>query len=474
MSQSACRNVTAVTVAADLCCGCGVCAGVCPSHNLRMDWTPDGAYAPTDTGQGRAGCTVCGQCCPFTPDADPSDDALAAARFGAVPDIAYLAPLGYHLGCYVGHVATGDYRAAGASGGMARWFLAQLLQQGLVDRVVSVVARDNPEQPFAFALAETPEAVRAGCASVYHPVEISALLTRLLAEPARYAVIALPCVHKALALAERVRPQLAERLVWRVGLACGHMKSRHYTRYLTRSLGADEAEVAEFVFREKREGKAATNYQMSACLRSGERRSALVRDIAPLAWTRGDFKLRACTFCDDLFAELADVAFMDASMPAYHREWRGTSAAVTRSPAADALIREAIAAGALAAAPLSAAELVASKQSTLRRKRVDLAGRLWLARRAGEVVPRKRVDPQRPALYDVLRLQTLERFRRATLAAMRAQLASGRPGLDLYRARLRWPETLVSLFTTRERVAQRLRRRPSAGSPGKDTSCPSA
>ncbi len=32
-------NVIRIIVKNDYCIGCGVCAGICPSNNLHMDWS---------------------------------------------------------------------------------------------------------------------------------------------------------------------------------------------------------------------------------------------------------------------------------------------------------------------------------------------------------------------------------------------------------------------------------------------------
>lgn len=456
MSERSCRNVTQVTAANDLCSGCGICAGVCPSHNLQMGWNADGGYVPSDTGKCREGCSLCLQSCPFACLEGVNEDTLAAARFGATDNVSHLDPIGYYRNCYVGSVAEGSYRLAGSSGGMAKWFLAQLLERDLVDRVICVRPSDDPEKRFAFTIAETAEEVRAGSKSAYYPVELSEVLERVLSEPGRYAVIGLPCFLKGLALAERVRPAVAERILWRIGLGCGQLKSSYYARRVIRALGVEEQLAAEVSLREKNEGQRGSNYRLAVRLRSGESVSGQLSEIGRDAWIRGDLKLRACNFCDDVFAEVADVTFMDAWLPAYHNDWRGNNLAIARSEGAEAILGEGIASGALAATTVGTEEILASNRSTLGNKRGELSYRLWLAARDGQRAPAKRVDPKRPCVYDQLRLRALERFRKASLAAMRAQIASGEPGLARYRAGIRWSVALLTPFLTWAKIKRRL------------------
>ena len=39
-------NVMELIVKNDYCIGCGVCAGICPSNNLYMDWSNTGEIIP--------------------------------------------------------------------------------------------------------------------------------------------------------------------------------------------------------------------------------------------------------------------------------------------------------------------------------------------------------------------------------------------------------------------------------------------
>ena len=42
-------------------------------------------------------------------------------------------------------------------------------------------------------------------------------------------------------------------------------------------------------------------------------------------WHYQYFKHNACNFCDDVFGETADITFMDAWLPEYVRDYKGTS-----------------------------------------------------------------------------------------------------------------------------------------------------
>ena len=51
-------TVIDTTVEDGFCCGCGVCAGVCPSHNLVMEWNSFGEYNPVRLHDCKVECGV--------------------------------------------------------------------------------------------------------------------------------------------------------------------------------------------------------------------------------------------------------------------------------------------------------------------------------------------------------------------------------------------------------------------------------
>ena len=139
------------------CSGCGVCAAASPSACLQMAWDEYGARVPRQVAECRAQCGLCSAVCPFG-DHGLSEDDLAAELFDA--PAGPLTGAGTFVGAYVGHVAAGTYRAEGSSGGLARWFLASLLEQVRVQRVMCVVPGTDPQNLFRFADLDAPEAVR--------------------------------------------------------------------------------------------------------------------------------------------------------------------------------------------------------------------------------------------------------------------------------------------------------------------------
>jgi len=91
-----------------------------------------------------------------------------------------------------------------------------------------------------------------------------------------------------------------------------------------------------------------------------------------------------------MFAECADVTFMDAWLTRYNKEPLGTNLWISRSYLVDELIDAGISDGSLLVDKVSVDDVIAA-QNTLRWKREVLKYRLLLLEERGEVYPRKRV-----------------------------------------------------------------------------------
>lgn len=452
-------NVVSTTVARGLCIGCGVCAGVCPRENLVMGWNNYGTYEPSDGNKCSSGCELCLKICPFQ-DREENEDTIASRLFGSQSEIRYDSRLGYYLQSWVGYVERGDYRVSGASGGVATWFLDKLMDSGYVDRVVCVTPTADPACLFRFECFDNSEGVRRSSKSAYYPVEMSEVLKEIVRTNARYACIGLPCFVKALRLAGQHIPTLSKRIVINAGLVCGQLKSRYFAEILARRVGLNAELLKSVSFREKDHNRSAAELLFEAS--DGQKIGRLAwSEGYGETWTTGQFKIRACMFCDDVFAETADVVFMDAWLPRYIEDGRGTSIVVARSEQAKRILDEGIKSGELTISPIDVSEVVASQADVIYEKRRKLAWRLWLADSVGQPRPQKRVSSSKPAIFHLWLLRAQEAVRIASYEAIAAQRSASVTGSEIYGQIMAYPlrklKFLLALFKIGGNIAGLLR-----------------
>jgi len=426
-------------VRSDLCIGCGACTLVADDSAMR--WDRDGFRKPTGSFAGRTSQEVAVRC-PMSPSAR-DEDQLAADLFPAPQH----PRLGRALGSYVGHVAEGEWRANASSGGLTSWVAAELLRTGTVDAVAHVGPEDpaNGGRFFGYTLSRSPQELSRGAKSRYYPVDLAAILKTIKAEPGRYAVIGVPCFIKAVNLARRADPVLAERITHTLGLFCGHQKSAHLVDSFAMQLDADMARVRKVDYRLKDAGRPANWYRAHLALDDGSTRAQDWMHLADGDWGAGFWQNPACNWCDDVTAETADIAFGDAWVEPYSSDGRGTNVVVVRSPAMQALIEQGRQEGRLALDAVTNDYVADTQAAGFRHRRQGLAYRLTWSKRG--LRPVKRVAPsaqlpwRRKTIYRLRAAITRMSHRLFALARRTGRpaiyLGWARPTLKLYQA-LAW------------------------------------
>lgn len=384
------------------CSGCGVCAGICPQHVLEMAWNQYGEYNPVRINDCNPECGRCMKVCPFV-DTNPNEDEIGMQNYASVPKIQHRSEIGYYLSVSCGAVTSETHRLHSVSGGLATWFLQKLLSEKIVDAVICVQHSNKNNRLFDFVVARTASEVYASAGSAYYPVEISEILRYVRDTTGKYAVIGVPCLMKSIRNAQAHSYLLQERLVMLIGLACANQKSTFFAQYAAWKAGVEE-ELTSVSFRRKNpDSKLAKFFTFTFEDTTGKTYLQKWEGELSAMYQNKCFTLHSCNCCDDIFAECADVCFMDAWLPKYIFEPRGMSAWISRSEEAERILQKGILEGEIFAEAVSLDDLI-SGQAATRWKREILSYRLHLLTERGEVVPKKRV-----LASDGSRLSYLER-----------------------------------------------------------------
>ena len=393
-------NVTNIVTKHDYCIGCGICAAICPKDNLFMSWSKQGELVPTSKKNCSNNCSLCLDICPFNNHEINQDD-IAKDVFTNNSNLNYHSEMGYYISSYVGYSNRNSQRIKGASGGMATWFLESLLQEGIVDHVIAVGNGQTQDRMFEFKILNTPEEVQACSSSKYYPVELSQVINTVIKDKTdkKYAIIALPCVVYGMRLAMRKIPRLRHRIKILASIACGQLQNRFCTELLAIESGVPVNELLLMDFRRNFPQNLASDFSHVAITTDGKEGKPQPYSILPMhLWTYKYFTQNACNFCDDIFGETADITFMDAWLPEYINDYRGTSLVVTRTDLADGLLKKGMDGDTCHLQRITIDKVAASQKGVIYKKRQLLAGRLYRTEKVGLWYSQKRVKPD-PSIY---------------------------------------------------------------------------
>lgn len=378
-------------VKSGLCIGCGIC--VTQTDSARMKFDAFGELKPSGSRQWfRQSSESFSKTCPFSPLA-ANEDQLASEQFedNSLKNIS----IGYYQANYVGYVQEDEFRIQGSSGGLITWVAAELMQKGLVDGVAHVVATANPREEgrfFKFRISRTVKEIREGAKSRYYPVELSEVLKIIREVPGKYAVVAIPCMIKAINLLRRNDPVIRQRIVFTLGLFCGHMKSARFVESFAWQLNVPINDIKEVEFRQKYPDRPANWYNARLTLKDGRTVNKDWWNLKDGDWGAGFFMNSTCNYCDDVVAETADISFGDAWVEPYSKDGRGTNVVIVRSHPVRKLISSGIESGRLALTPVDAAFVEQTQAAGLRQRREGLSYRLTWHKKG--IMPVKRVKPK--------------------------------------------------------------------------------
>ncbi|MBC8394252.1 MAG: Coenzyme F420 hydrogenase/dehydrogenase, beta subunit C-terminal domain, partial [Deltaproteobacteria bacterium] len=270
--------------------------------------------------------------------------------------------------------------------------LAELLATGMVDGVIHMKPSDSRDGGalFSYAVSTTSAEILRGAKSKYYPMELSEVLALIRKSDKRYALVGVPCFIKAVRRLMLIDSAIAERVKFCIGLVCGHLKSKAFADCFAWQAGIPSGQLEKIDFRVKLPERKSSDYGVRVA-GGGVDITRATREFFGSNWGHGFFKYSACEYCDDVFAETADISVGDAWLPEYTEDSSGNSIIVTRSKALDQLIKEGVTSGRLSLKDCSADEVAESQAGGLRHRRDGLSYRLHLKEEEGAWAPQKRV-----------------------------------------------------------------------------------
>ena len=348
-------------ISSDFCIGCGVCVGVCPINHLRIGLNKENRFEVKEN-ENRCidSCNICLSVCPFSNDSQNEDD-ISKELFKDENQLKYDKECGFFINSYVGYAPDAQIRSTSASGGLTTYLLSTLLDRGIVDSIVSV-QRIGGMPYFQYTVCTTKEELLNCTRSSYCAVEISEVIRRLKKDDLiqKVAIVALPCFAKAIRNACIRNTCLRKKVQFIFGLVCGQQKTHNYSRFLSKKV--DIGILNSVDYRVKKKGRPNGNYGIRLNGKEMLTFSSMGRE-----WSFKYMTIAACSLCDDIFAETADIAFMDAWLPEFKLSDKGENLVIVRSEELDNILKT-IATVSI----VDISKVIKSQYSVIKSKRTDI------------------------------------------------------------------------------------------------------
>ena len=321
----------------DICVGCGACVGACPMQHLAIDYNEFNQLEIKEKDNACSEkCSICTNICPFSNDSC-NEDIIGESLFKQTKDIKHNTKCGYYLNSYVGFHPNHELRMNSASGGITSLVLAHLLETNEVDAAIVAGRKEGGKPYYTSMLVRNSEDVYKCSRSAYYAIHIGETLREVIANKTitSVAIVALPCLCKAIRNACKENAILRKKIKFVIGIVCGQQKSHNFAEYLGKKNGL--ASITSIDFRTKESGRPNGNYGVK--LKTEKTEKEITFSDYSNEWSSKLFTIQTCNYCDDIFAETADMAVMDAWLPEYKNSDKGETLVITRNAELDSFIK---------------------------------------------------------------------------------------------------------------------------------------
>lgn len=331
------QALEAEIIAADLCCSCGGCLGLCPYFKVRHEKVS--LLEPCGLNEGR-----CYDLCPRT---ETDFAALNREVFGVARQN-YV--LGTHRAVLMSQSRESSVKREAQYGGTVSGLLMQAFEDKTIDgAILARTSEKYPLLPEPF-LARSAGDVLLARGSKYTACPSLAILDDSLRQCEKLAAVLRPCQVLALRKRQAVEPALKERITLVIGLFCmWALDYRQLLEHLKQHLDVHAARKFDIPY-----NRFVVYTQAGHC----------ELDFEPIRHLRR----HTCDLCYDFTSELSDLSVGST-------EWKDTwNTLLVRSERGQTFVDAALAAGTLAVKELPKERVKLLHQASLGKKKRVLAG----------------------------------------------------------------------------------------------------
>lgn len=390
-----------------------------------------------------------------------SESDVSKNLFSRIPNMKYSKPIGYYLDTYVGYVSEGEYRENASSGGFGTWIFTELMDKGYIDSVIHIKKAKKDGVLFEYSISKNKEEVIEGAKTKYYPVELSEVLDIVKKIPGKYAVIGLPSYIMELRLLAMDDSIIRERILFMIGLVCGHQKSTKFADILAWQCGIKPGNLKMIDFRKKLNHGPSSSYAIEVTGTVDGEEKKIVREMKDLYggdWGKGLFKVRASDFSDDVMNETADLTLGDAWLPKYTADNKGNNILVVRNPIIAELIKDALLEKRIVLDTVTADTIYQSQISHYRHTQDELCYRLYKMEKKGIKIPVKRFESSNKGLsFERKRIQDI-REKICEIAPVQFNKAVEKDDLNYFMNKLRLLDFSYKIIYKNAKIRKKLLR----------------
>lgn len=348
------------TVNNNLCTGCGICEGACPSSSISIK-PQHGVFSPVInelTCSNDKGCHRCYDSCPGIGIKlyEKADNYFDSSNIQLDEHI------GKYLKCYSGYSNDNEIRYHSASGGMVTQFLIWLLEKKYIDGALVTAFDSKNEFLVNSYIAKTKEELLAAKSSKYAPVTFNKAIQDIKKDNSKNIIIVgLPCHIHGFRKYETIDKGFKEKISGYFGIYCSSGRTFNMTEYIFKTRKLSLNNISYFSYRD------------DGCLGSmkvmhNNSKKCYKEKYTSYYKLRSIFVPHRCLSCIDHFNELSDVSFGDVHIPPYSEDKIGVNSIVTRTLFFDDLLKKAAKEGIITLNLLEKKVLLASQPMVFKKK----------------------------------------------------------------------------------------------------------
>ncbi|HZW40184.1 MAG TPA: Coenzyme F420 hydrogenase/dehydrogenase, beta subunit C-terminal domain [Ignavibacteriaceae bacterium] len=287
--------------------------------------------------------------------------------------------LGYIYNHYAACSTDKELLKNASSGGLMSAIAIYLLENKIVDRVLTTQFKFDSGVNTDCILAKDKADILKSQGSKYCPVDLSKAINEIKNNKYNVAIIGTPCQLAGIRNIQRLDKEFSRKVIFTIGNFCGGIKTFKNINLLAKRNGINPNDIDYFRFRG-----------------NGQPGSMLIKEISGkqveipypnYVGLNGLSKHLRCHLCIDATGELADFSCGDAWLDKFLKHINPWSVLITRNKKADDIIKRMIDTDLIVTLPISTEEIKKSQHENITSKKVRQKSRFYLYKTFGFRLP---------------------------------------------------------------------------------------